>query len=204
MKKILYLSPRYDLKKTYVNESIYQNFNSNKYVLVPLPFIFDKNSLSFLLKNSAGLLLLGGIDLNPNLYNQENQGSEYIDLLDKYDFLLLDICLENKIKVLGICRGLQVINVYFKGTLLQNITNHYKTSHIIHFIKNCLFYKQDIVVNSFHHQAISTLGNNLEIIAVSDDNIIEGIYCKKYNILAFQFHPEFDNNFTTLVENFFD
>lgn len=204
MKKIIYLTPRYDYKKIHLSIDFYNNFSSKKYLLLPLPFILDENDLTNLLKKSAGVIMIGGIDLNPNLYQQKNINSDYIDVLDNYDFLILKICLKHNIKVLGICRGLQVLNVFFQGSLNQNIDNHQNTRHQVTIIKDFLIYKRGTLsVNSFHHQAIERLGKDLDVLAYSHDNVIEAITYKNL-FLALQWHPEKDESFTNLVETFFN
>ena len=157
-----------------------------------------------------GLLLTGGEDVNPSLYHEENTHSEGIDIdienSDKYLYFAFKVA---KKPILGICRGIQIINVLEGGTLIQDILsydstklNHaqYKTDppHGMHdYAHTCTFVKDSTLyqlfgdkheVNSFHHQVIKDLAPYFKATAYSEDNFIEGI--EKDNILAVQWHPE--------------
>jgi len=148
------------------------------------------------------LIVPGGVDVNPKLYNEENNGSIRIDNeLDKLEMEVIDDFVKANKPILGICRGLQIINVYFGGNLIQDIEQ--KETHTpsdnqdkIHEIEikgdNFLkeLYGRRFVVNSYHHQAIKRLADNFEILAKSDDGIIEAIKHKELPIIAVQFHPE--------------
>lgn len=145
-----------------------------------------------------GLLLCGGGDIEPSFYNEENSHSIRIDIdRDKREFELLEKFIKEKKPILGICRGLQVINVFFGGTLFQDIPNHSSddnmvTIHNVSVKKDSFlysFYGENIIVNSYHHQAIKVLGENLFTIA-QNENIIEGIVHETLPIMALQFHPE--------------
>ncbi len=135
------------------------------------------------IKNSLGLLLPGGGDIKPQRYNKKDEEVKYSNQLDKAEEKFYFIAKKYDKKVIGICRGLQIINVFENGTL-KNIENHENINHIINYKKT------KIIVNSFHHQAIDKLGDNLKIIATSSDNIIEAIESDDKKTLAFQFHPE--------------
>ena len=160
-----------------------------------------------------GVVLSGGIDSHPKFYLEDYDLSyprapkEFAVFRDEFELAVLDLALQQKKPVLGICRGLQVINVFFGGTLLldvgnNNIANHEKMNgidkeHLVSVEKDSLFF--DIVddtegiVNSAHHQAIDILGKELKAVAYSNDNLIEAIEFKnaeKPFLLAVQWHPE--------------
>lgn len=148
------------------------------------------------------ILFPGGGDIAPVFYGQYNRQSKNIDTsLDLYQLNALDFALSHHIPILGICKGMQLINTYFGGTLTQhirNISDHYVQGNDIYhetylkpdtFLSNICGTK--ISVNSAHHQKIEKLGNNLEAIQwCSTDNCIEAIYHNTLPILGLQWHPE--------------
>ena len=160
-----------------------------------------------------GIVLSGGIDSHPKFYlddfdlNYPRAPKEFAIFRDEFELTVLDLALQQKKPVLGICRGLQVINVFFGGTLLldigdRNIGFHAKTNnidkqHAVFVEKDSLFFnivqQEKGTVNSAHHQAIDVLGGQLKAVAFSDDNFIEAIELvdvKKPFFLAVQWHPE--------------
>lgn len=139
-------------------------------------------------------LLPGGYDICPKFYNQKNYAANNIDLeLDLLDKKIIEYAYKNKKPLLGICRGIQSINVFLGGTLKQNIANHSNENHFI-YLDN-----KYILVNSFHHQSIDKLAPNFKIIAESLDNEIEIIRHNTLQIFGIQFHPELiDYDISTL------
>lgn len=161
--------------------------------------------------NCDALVLSGGIDIHPEFFNgalnynnkPENGWKKERDLLEKS---LLDAALQKSIPVLGICRGLQFINVHFGGTLVQDLGDDgnkiHKGSpdkkHEVNVQKGTLLSEiisaEENEINSAHHQAIDQLGKGLKINCISKDGIIEGIEwsdpTNKPFLLAVQWHPE--------------
>lgn len=148
-------------------------------------------------EHSDGLLLPGGGDISPCLYGEVNQGSENINLkLDIFELYLVQKFLSRDKPILGICRGLQVINVFFGGTLIQNVKGH---SGMADVLVPCKFYGEfenyygkKALVPCRHHQAVKTLGKSLKICGVSSDNVVEAFTFGK--VIATQFHPERSDN----------
>ncbi len=143
-------------------------------------------------------LLPGGDDINPTYYNQKNYACNNIDLeIDFLDKKIIEYAYNNKKPLLGICRGIQSINVFLGGTLKQNILNHSNENHFI------FFNNKKILVNSFHHQSIDKLAPNFNILAKSIDNEIEIIKHNSLPIIGIQFHPElFDFDMSIIFNEF--
>lgn len=146
-------------------------------------------------KECDAILFSGGSDLNPKLYGEENEKCEGVDDIrdnDEYDYL--DAFSKANKPIFGICRGIQLINVYFGGSLHQHIgDNHKSCSHNINVIKNSFIdkaYPDGMRSNSSHHQAVKKLAPGFKISAISDEGIIEAIENPEKNIYATQFHPE--------------
>jgi putative glutamine amidotransferase len=160
------------------------------------------------------LLIQGGLDVDPSLYGEERKPElEKIDeQTDKFLIELIKQAVARKIPILGICRGLQILNVYYGGTLYQDLKyagfknndphkqsedNLTTTHHGIKLEKDSILSKimnnkETLKVNSFHHQAINKIGKGLLVDAKSDDGIIEAIHLNddSHWVLGLQFHPE--------------
>lgn len=151
-------------------------------------------------KEYDGLLIPGGVDVNPLYYQQENLHCQLIeDELDQKQLSVISQFIAEKKPILGICRGHQIVNVALGGSLIQDIS-----SAIIHpgsfdhdsyhTIRNAGFmrelYGSCCLVNSSHHQAVEKVAEGFEVVSTSDDGIIEAMQHKSLPILTVQFHPE--------------
>ena len=144
------------------------------------------------------LLLPGGGDLEPWRYGQKNRGSHHMDAeQDQQEWDLLELFARQRKPVLGICRGLQVINVYFGGTLVQNLEGHSSVNgadryHAVQTTdaKMKALFGPKAVVNSAHHQGIDRLGVGLTVFQKAPDGIIEGVFHESLPVWAVQWHPE--------------
>ena len=151
-----------------------------------------------------GIVLPGGVDLNPALYHEKNTDSRDInDALDRLELAVIEWAVEEKIPVLGICRGFQILNVYFGGSLIQNVercdihtwTGTEDRVHSTMVEKDSFLYEiygaEEIMVNSAHHQAVKELGAGLKAVQFSrEDGIMEAFHHAKLPIFAVQWHPE--------------
>jgi putative glutamine amidotransferase len=147
-----------------------------------------------------GLLIPGGNDLDPSYYYEEmmSQVKPVSRKRSDFEISLLEEVISRGKPVLGICYGMQLINVFFGGTLYQDIESqisveisHKKGYHIIVITENRFLEKGTFSVNSTHHQAIKKPGNGLSVFAFSGDNIIEAFCKEDYNFLVgVQWHPE--------------
>jgi putative glutamine amidotransferase len=172
---------------------------------------WEKNNFDDI-KKCSSLILTGGVDIFPEFYNDWEDGKnreEYIPQRDGFEFKLFDYALANKYPLLGICRGLQLINCRLNGSLISDIetirgVNHKKISpaedriHDVKILDNSLLKeitgKAEGEINSSHHQAIERLGEGLMVNAKAPDGIIEGIeWAEKEGkafMLGIQWHPE--------------
>ncbi len=157
-----------------------------------------------------GLLLTGGGDITPSVYGAEkHEKTGFTDLnKDVLEIELTRKMMEAGKPVFGICRGFQVINVALGGTMYQDILTSGKGWHNhagemafrsrpLHSIKIDrdtrmfrVFGKEEIEVNSFHHQALDRIGEGLKITAVSDDGIPEALEHENGKVWGVEFHPE--------------
>lgn len=151
----------------------------------------------------AALLLPGGDDIDPELFGQENHGSRTIDReLDEAQLGIMDIFVNAGKPVLGICKGCQIINVYFKGTIIQDLENnvHHQACEgvavkhkAVTLMGNPLYEmygEGEIIINSSHHQAVDRLGEGLRICQYSDDHVVEAFVHESLPVMGLQWHPE--------------
>ena len=149
------------------------------------------------IKDYDGLLVAGGEDVDPKYYHQkQHEKTEIInDKIEEMDFKLIEAFVKAKKPILGICRGIQILNVYFGGSLNQHYQGHiqeaYRTNatHKVILEDHTIWSEPVILVNTFHHQIIDQLANDFKIVGYSEDGVIEAI--KKDNIVAVQWHPEY-------------
>ncbi|WP_198439875.1 gamma-glutamyl-gamma-aminobutyrate hydrolase family protein [Pareuzebyella sediminis] len=191
------------------------NYVTRKGILpVLIPDVADEY-LNDILSEMDGFVMQGGSDLAPETYGEKPIGKWKGDApRDRFELKILDYAVKNSKPVLGICRGFQLMNAYFGGTLYQDtitqkpeVDNHrcaerYDTlKHPVEFTKGTFFetlYREEkkLFVNTVHHQAIKDLGNDLEVYALSHDGLIEAFgYTKEPpgKIMGVQWHPEFSH-----------
>lgn len=151
------------------------------------------------------LILPGsGQDMNPKLWGSEDQCSNDInDALDAAQWALMDSAVKKGKPILGICRGMQFINVYFGGTLIQDLPcsashkaatpeQYHDVLHLPATFMEAL-YGETSEVNTRHHQGIGRIGENLQVISIwndGEDSVVEAIACEQHSILGLQWHPE--------------
>ena len=164
--------------------------------------------MNLLLDSLDGIIFAGGPDIDPALYNREiepNIGTIAPER-DALELELFDRVVERRMPMLGICRGIQLINVAMGGTLVQHIPDHFKRDHqqkekgepFCHSVEIAkdsqlfeLVKESTIPVNSFHHQCIDDLAPKLVATAYADEGMIEAVECPDYPfMMAVQWHPE--------------
>ena len=151
-----------------------------------------------------GLLLPGGGDIPPAFFGEKNNGSRSIDTeLDILQFQALEMALRKSIPVLGICKGMQIINVGLGGTLIQNLSpascaiHRYEDGDKYHSSvirkKSWLYelYGEKAIINSAHHQAVKLLGDGLQAIQwCPEDQCVEALAHEALPLIGVQWHPE--------------
>ena len=154
-----------------------------------------------------GLVLTGGIDLNPRLYGQElhPEADPPNDARDKMEIELLKAAIDQDLPVLAICRGMQLLNVALGGTLDQHIpafATHQRYDlekripvHSVNVHPGTrlseILGEGEVAVNSRHHQAVANLAPGLRVSAQAPDGLIEAVELPQHPFLiAVQWHPE--------------
>jgi putative glutamine amidotransferase len=176
-----------------------------------IPMINDQNILTALLSRLDGLLLSGGIDVHPSRYGEEvHPLTQEVDIeLDEFEITLASWAIQQDIPVLGVCRGMQLINVVLGGTLYQDIDDQYPNSithsnrhlpqtHLAHHIivepgsrMETILGAREVRVNSLHHQAIKDPGKGVRITGRAPDGVPELLEVASYRfVMAVQSHPE--------------
>lgn len=191
-----------------------------------LPLTNNKELIEEIADEFDAFLFTGGHDVSPEMYGEEKSDKcgECCKSRDNMEKQLLMEILERDKPVLGICRGIQLINAVLGGTLYQDLpvqkpsnVNHHQFPpydipvHRVNIVKNTLLYniikKEELLVNSYHHQAVKTLSPLLMPMAYSSDGLIEAAAVKnKRFVLAVQWHPEFayktDENSRNIFKGF--
>jgi len=181
-----------------------------------------------ILDNCDGLMLSGGTDVDPEIFGEiPHTALGRVDgPRDPFEITLAREAVRRDLPVLGICRGLQVLNVAMGGTLIQDIPsdipgaarheageNRVEIAHEVEVVPGSklaeLLSARRVGVNSFHHQAAKRIGEGLTVSATSPDGIVEGLEMRDRTfVVAVQWHPEnfwktspvFDGLFTGFVE----
>lgn len=167
-----------------------------------------------IIREMDGLLLQGGVDLAPETYGEEPIGRWLGDRIrDEYELELMDLFLKANKPVLGICRGFQLMNAYYGGSLYQDLDTQrpecikhrdaMEYDHVHHgvrfepgsFMEQLYSDEKNPMVNSVHHQAVKEIGKGLLPQAYStDDDILEAFIHEDHSpgkVMGVQWHPEF-------------
>jgi putative glutamine amidotransferase len=169
------------------------------------------------IEDCEALVLSGGIDMHPGYYNSNNfvypnMPLQFYEKRDAFEKNVFDAAQKQNIPVLGICRGLQLINCVLGGTLQQDLAGknsihkavvnekkeQFDKGHGVHIMPDTLLAEitgtKRAVVNSAHHQCTDKIANDLVVSCLSDDNVVEGLEWKtkqgKPFLLCIQWHPE--------------
>jgi putative glutamine amidotransferase len=196
--------------KLALNRTYFDAIEDAGAVALPIPIVRDTQRLRHLYKLIDALLLPGGADVEPRRYGAVARDDCHLNIvpeLDDVEFLLAEWALADGLPLLGICRGIQVLNVACGGTLWQDVQVEGATreSHdqeprdaLVHDIDvnaDSLLARTlgttQVRVNSLHHQAIRDLGGSLRAVARTPDGLIEGVELPSHQfVLGIQCHPE--------------
>lgn len=170
---------------------------------------YDEQYLRDILNIVDGVLVTGGNDVESLRYgvNSSSKIGRVFRIRDESDLFITNYAIDNDMPYLGICRGLQILNTAMNGTLITDIepgeyidhsavnSEKYIKAHSVNIKRDSILFdaykKEKVFVNSFHHQGINKLGENLRAIASSDDGLCEAVQMDdKRFVLATQWHPE--------------
>lgn len=179
-------------------------------VPIMLPVVEDPETIRKQIELVDGLVLSGGYDVNPTNYGEEPTAllEDIHPERDAYELQAIDFANALEKPLLGICRGLQILNVAYGGSLYQDISHapgetikhrqmakRFEPTHTVDVIDGTLLHKivgiPSLSTNSFHHQAIKNLAPGLVINAQARDGVIEGVEMPGSRfVMALQWHPE--------------
>jgi len=195
---------------------------------IVLPLTTNAQDLGQVVEMCDGFLFTGGQDVSPELYGEKPLEGlvECCVMRDSMELYVLEKALRADKPVLGICRGVQLINVALGGTLYQDIPAQWPSEvehqqkppydipvHDVALCKDTPLYEclkvETLAVNSYHHQAVKDVAEKLQVMAVSPDGLVEAVCMPGHRFLwAVQWHPEFSHEvdafsrkiFSTFVE----
>lgn len=165
-----------------------------------IPVLPNCSYIETLAKQCDGLLLPGGSDIDPALYGKQAEDISYDAEIDALDLALIKAFCKKQKPILGICRGMQMLNVAMQGSLYLDLdclgyhhTHDAQSSydHELELLGDSYlskFMRPCDQVNSYHHQAVDKVGDGLQVIAKAPDGIIEAIAGER--MLGVQWHPE--------------
>lgn len=232
MKPVIGIAGNHDVE-VFETESIVRSYVSNGFVkgvqhAGGIPFIIpisDPSLAEEYISKIDGLILAGGQDVSPYLYEEEPHlklGQTYPER-DRFEVALIKEAHKRRIPIFGICRGLQILNVAFGGSLYQDLTAQYEALSILHaqktkpssathtvtVVENTHLHTvigEKAYVNSYHHQAVKELAPIFTVSAYSVDGVVEAIEAMEdgQSMLAVQWHPETMIEDTTMSSLFRD
>ena len=199
--------------KFHVNHKEYENILSenwlkffNNFACLALPSQNYSLVNKIFSNNLNCIILTGGNDAvkrNKNNFSLKR---------NKFEFKLIDFAIKSRVPVIGICRGMHIINLYFGGKVSKNLNKSEKNTHLKnnHSVKlqnkiKKIVNKSNIEVNAFHTQGFyeKNLGKGLKLGGVSNDNLVEAIYHENYEIYGFQWHPERNSTLSSYDKKLF-
>ncbi|MDR2755172.1 MAG: gamma-glutamyl-gamma-aminobutyrate hydrolase family protein [Planctomycetaceae bacterium] len=215
MKPLIGIVPLYDVPRNsyWMLPDYMQALEHAGAIPVMLPLTADASALHQLAQRFDGFLFSGGQDIAPECYGEQPAKccGAVCPERDAMEKTLLEFVLELDKPVFGICRGIQFVNIFFGGTLYQDIPSQFQTEIAVSHSQKPPYHKpvhtvtlkpetplfqilqiNELPVNSFHHQGICRLAAELKSAALAPDGLIEAVYhpAKRF-VFAVQWHPEF-------------
>ena len=213
MRKVIGIIPLYDDEKEsyWMLPGYMKMLEAENAIPLMLPLTSKAYELDYFLEFCGCFLLTGGEDVSPSVYHaaKEPLCGPCCELRDEMERYILNRAVEQDKSALGICRGIQFMNACYGGTLYQDLATEYtscidhhmkppydRVAHQVTVQKGTPLYdilgREQIGVNSYHHQAIKQLSSKFQTMAFSEDGLIEGIYMPSHKfMMGIQWHPEF-------------
>ncbi|MTK11847.1 MAG: gamma-glutamyl-gamma-aminobutyrate hydrolase family protein [Clostridiaceae bacterium] len=195
-------------ERAYVNNDYVQTVAMAGGTPFILPLISDYETIKGQIANMDALIISGGYDVNPLVYGEEpiSEQGFLCPERDDYDVKVVKIALELNKPILGICRGMQILNATQGGKLHQDISKiegsyikHQQSSrpdvasHTVEIVKETKLFDilgESVLTNSFHHQAIKEVATGFKVSARAKDGVIEAIEKEEGFVIGVQWHPE--------------
>lgn len=212
-KPMIAVMPLYDSKKHsyWMLPGYIKGIEKAGGVPVMLPLTTDPEVIRQLIGSFDGFLLTGGQDVSPRLYGEKLSMlcGEICFERDEMERILIGEAIRHDKPILGICRGIQILNVVLGGSLYQDLPTEYPSNlehhqtppydlpvHQVSIVPDSplfsLLGRRSLAVNSYHHQAIKRLSNRLSAMAYAEDGLVEAVCLPSARFVwAVQWHPEF-------------
>lgn len=197
------------VKTAYANEAYCQAISRAGAIPLILPVTDDQEQATYMFRLCSGFLFPGGEDVDPRFYNEAPHPllGTVNQITDRFWLWALSYAQEYSLPILGICRGMQLINVALGGSLYQDLSAREQSSqlHLQKQGRDYLMHKvlinknsklsrilgaEQIYTNTMHHQCVKDLGDGLAISAQTEDGLVEALENSDSSIILVQWHPE--------------
>ncbi len=196
-------------ERAYVNDDYVQAVIRGGGIPFIIPISECEEVIKAQVKNMDGFIFSGGYDVNPLLYGEEpsQKLGEIYPKRDVFDAMLMKMAMEHKKPIIGICRGMQMLNVvsggslyqdlsYIKGCYIKHVQGHSPSipTHTVDIVEGTKLHNilgEQVVTNSFHHLALKDIAPGFIVCARAKDGVVEAIEKNEDTfVLGLQWHPE--------------